>query len=435
MLFAGCKPDLNEPKYTAGDADFSRYVALGNSLAAGYMDNALTLEGQLSSYPALLASRFKLVGGGSFNQPYVHPGNGFGFDFFTQTAVGKVILVNAQNCLGQADIEVKELSGNPADKDWIGNKGPFNNMGVPGAKSYNLFSQIFGKGGAAGNPYFFRMASDTGGASGLSSTVIGDAALVNPTFFTLWIGGNDVLWYATAGGEPNGIPFFEITPVSTFEAAIDTIVRALTAGGAKGLIANVPDIADIPYFITIPYNGLQLTAAEAVALNAVSPPGISFQAGANAFVVSNPGGGTIRQIREGELLLLSISQDSLLCGGLGTPQKPIPSRYVLDSTEVQNIRQATLAYNSKLRNAATAKNLAYADMFTFFKTFTSGFQFNGASYTTAYIQGGAFSLDGIHPNSRGYAIIANEMIRVINARYNSNLPPVDVNAGTGILFP
>ena len=33
-----------------------------------------------------------------------------------------------------------------------------------------------------------------------------------------------------------------------------------------------------------------------------------------------------------------------------------------------------------------------------------------------------FSLDGIHPNPRGYALITNEIMKVINAHYKSNLP-------------
>jgi lysophospholipase L1-like esterase len=71
----------------------------------------------------------------------------------------------------------------------------------------------------------------------------------------------------------------------------------------------------------------------------------------------------------------------------------------------------------------------------FFKMLTKGIVYNGASYSNTYITGGAFSLDGIHPNGRGYALIANEFVRVINARFNSNLPFVDVNASTGIIFP
>jgi lysophospholipase L1-like esterase len=40
--------------------------------------------------------------------------------------------------------------------------------------------------------------------------------------------------------------------------------------------------------------------------------------------------------------------------------------------------------------------------------------------------GGYFSLDGVHPNPRGQALLANEFIRVINARFGATLPPVDI---------
>lgn len=49
-----------------GSADFSKYVALGDSFAAGYSDNALFKRGQENSYPSFLAQQFALVGGGNF---------------------------------------------------------------------------------------------------------------------------------------------------------------------------------------------------------------------------------------------------------------------------------------------------------------------------------------------------------------------------------
>jgi lysophospholipase L1-like esterase len=39
---------------------------------------------------------------------------------------------------------------------------------------------------------------------------------------------------------------------------------------------------------------------------------------------------------------------------------------------------------------------------------------------------GIFSTDGIHPNARGQAIIANKLIDAINAKYGSTLNQVDV---------
>ncbi len=110
IFFAGCKPALDEPKYTCGEADFSVYLAVGTSSTAGYMDNALTLERQLQCFPNLLANQFLLAGGGAFNQPLVNAGNGFGFDFGTQVSTGKWVLVNAVNCANQSDVELKALA-------------------------------------------------------------------------------------------------------------------------------------------------------------------------------------------------------------------------------------------------------------------------------------------------------------------------------------
>ncbi|MBP7166126.1 MAG: SGNH/GDSL hydrolase family protein [Bacteroidia bacterium] len=435
FFVAACNPKLDEPRYTEGNADFSSYVAIGSGFMAGYMDGALTRNGQLQSLPALLSSRFALAGGGTFKQPLVNPGDGFGFDFITQAPVGRIKLVNEINCLGKADLGLKVLSINPDDYTWIGNLGPYNNLAVPGAKSFNLYSQTFGKNSVNGSPYFHRFASDTGTVGGLSSTVLGDASQLDATFFTLWIGTSDLLAYSLAGGKTNGNPFFDLTPTSVFDAAIDTIVESLTTNGAEGLIANIPDITELPFFSTIPYNGLVLTQAQADSLNLVSP-GIVFEAGANGFVAyTGATGGPIKQLGEGELILSSVSLDDIRCNKLGTTLNPIPSEYILDSTEVQNIRQSLLSYNAKLRNVANAYNLAYCDMNGFFKTLSKGIVYNGASYSNAFITGGAFSLDGIHPNGRGYALIANEFVRVINARFNSNLPFVDVNASTGIIFP
>ena len=56
---------------TAGTADFSKYVALGNSLTAGYSDGTLFIEGQKGSWTNVLSQQFALVGGGDFKIPYM----------------------------------------------------------------------------------------------------------------------------------------------------------------------------------------------------------------------------------------------------------------------------------------------------------------------------------------------------------------------------
>jgi hypothetical protein len=47
-------------------------------------------------------------------------------------------------------------------------------------------------------------------------------------------------------------------------------------------------------------------------------------------------------------------------------------------------------------------------------------------YTTDYITGGLFSLDGAHPSDLGHAVICNTLIAAVNARFGSTVPPVNL---------
>jgi len=54
---------------------------------------------------------------------------------------------------------------------------------------------------------------------------------------------------------------------------------------------------------------------------------------------------------------------------------------------------------------------------------------DGTIYTANYFSSTTassvlFSLDGVHPNARGYAVISNEIIKIINSYYHANIPLV-----------
>ena len=74
-------------------------------------------------------------------------------------------------------------------------------------------------------------------------------------------------------------------------------------------------------------------------------------------------------------------------------------------------------------------------MNSYLKTLNSGITYNGINFNATFVTGGAFSLDGVHPNARGYALIANHFLRSINTKYASSIPMVDVTKYHGILFP
>ncbi|NJW53624.1 G-D-S-L family lipolytic protein [Salinimicrobium oceani] len=258
-----CEPEFENPvdeqgAYTSGEADFSNYVALGNSLTAGYADNALYITGQQNSYPNILAHQFaKVQETGMFLQPLM-----------ADNAGG--LLLNGNQIAGTRLVLAVGANG-PAPMNYTGSQpttevlnkltGSFNNMGVPGAKSFHLVAPGYGNpaGVATGaaNPYFARFASAD------NATVLEDAAAQNPTFFSLWIGNNDVLSFATSGGagvdqtgnmDPSKYGPNDITDPQVFGSVYMNLVNAMIAAGAEeGVLLNIPNVTDVPFFTTVPH--------------------------------------------------------------------------------------------------------------------------------------------------------------------------------------
>ena len=476
--------DIADIAVTSGEADFSKYVALGNSLTSGYRDGTVYLDGQLESYPAMIAEQMQKAGGGTFTQPLV-PDNIGGFANIPGFK-GKLTLQVVNGAL----IPVYSTAVSTLDRL----TGTYNNMGVPGAKSFHLVAN--GYGNMAGlttgtaNPYFVRFASSS------TASVLDDAKAQNPTFFSLWIGNNDVLSYATSGGvgtnqtrnpNPSTYSSNDITDPNVLAGSIRTVLEGMRSVGAtKGVIANIPNVTSIPFFTTIPYNAVPLNEAYAATLNAQlvgrlkpvltalgqgdrlktlvvgqNPLLIKDEALTNlsaqiTSVLTSNGvpaalasfiGATYGQARHAtneDLILLSTkSVINTDVTGVQPPFNkqgityPLEDKYVLTKSEVREIQIATDAYNTSIRALAETYGLAFVDanakMIELGKN--SGIQYNGVTYSTAFVTGGSFSLDGVHLTGRGYAVIANEFIKAINAKYKSTLPQVNPNNYSGIKFP
>jgi len=424
LSLTACEPDLRSEAPTANGLDFSNYVAIGNSLTAGYSDGTLYRSGQLNSYPAMLAEQFSIFGADTFRQALLPGESGW--------PGPKRVLAVTTGCNGATGLSPVLFSGSRADTAGsamnVSAEGPYNNFGIPGIRAVDYLNPLYGYL----NPYAGRIMP-----AGLVTPL--QAVKMNPaTFFTIWLGNNDVLGYALSGGEGNPNPQHpdNISDLNAFRAAYDSVVNTMTAGGAKGVLINIPDITAIPFFTTVPRNGLQLDTTNAAALNmAYANTGVSFMTGANNFVIqdlTNPYG--FRQIRADEYVLLNVPQDSIRCAGWGST-KPIPKSYVLTSDEVARIRTATMQFNNFIQAEAIAHQLAYVDMNAYLRTLQSGVGFSGITFTPQFVTGGAFSLDGVHLTPRGYALAANEIIRVINAYYGSTIPGVDVARYGGVRFP
>ena len=346
-------------------------------------------------------------------------------------------------------------------------------MGVPGAKSFHLITPNYGNSSGisqgTANPYFARFASSP------TTSVLQDAIAKKPTFFTLWIGNNDVLSYASSGGigtdqtgnlNPTTYHSNDITDPNVLATSIKTILEGMKSVGAKGVIANIPNVTSIPFFTTVPAKPLtSLTEAQINALNTaysqynlallkVKSLGLisdsEYQSRLISFSANKANGAVIidkdltdlsahkipsyRQTTGKDFILLT-SLSAIKSGG-GT-QTQLTDAQVLTEKEAQKVQTATKAYNTQIQALANAYNLAFVDanakMIELGRT--SGIQYNGVSYTANFITGGVFSLDGVHMTGKGYAIIANEFIKAINSKYNSTLPQVNPNHYSGITFP
>ena len=438
LLFS-CKPELEEFEITPGSVDFNTYVSLGNSLTAGYTDGALYISGQQNAYPNILAQQFAKAGGGDFGLPLMPDEEGIGIQQIPQPPFfrleRKLVLGTSMVC-GEPSAGPVRLEEDPdqmllLDQLLVPVTGEVHNFGVYGVKTVHLLAPNYGDPAGllavppTANPFFVRFASSP------STSIIQDAMAKDPTFFTLWIGNNDVLGYAISGGVAD-----TITSPDWFGAYLQMVLSQLAAE-RKGAIANIPSITSIPFFNTVPYNGLVLQDQGQVdGLNmAYAQLGITFSLGQNPFIIEDanaPGG--LRPIKNTELVLLSVPQDSLQCGGWGS-MKPIPDQFVLTETEIGQINSAVDAYNQIIRDQANLLNLAHVDVYSELIRAESGFVVDGVPLSTEFITGNAISLDGIHLTPVGNAHVANLFIEAINAKYGSSVPKVSLTEYNPVILP
>ena len=486
--------------FNQGSADFSTFVSLGNSLTAGFSDGALYKIAQKNSMPSILAQQFAAVAnGGSFTQPLVNdniggllaggnPIPGFGprlvFDGSGPAPLDSVV--------GPVQTTTDILTNNPS--------GPFNNLGVPGAKSFHLLAPNYGNVAALpnANPYFIRMASSPG------TTVIADAVAQQPSFISLWIGNNDVLGYALSGGDgSNPITPMAGQPGVGFEQTYAAIVQTLTGNipEVQGILCNIPNINAIPHFTTVPHDPLDPSdpnlADQIPTLNAVfgginqvftalgeteriiefstetSNPvvihdenladlsaqisGALSQSPEFAGLIQSFGlpaaaapqvaqllGSTFGQARQATENDLFVLPSSSVIGEVNTDRLsflmsqgfteelagqfsaegltlPLEDKWVLLPEEQEEIATAVAEFNQVIETTASSYDFALLDANSLLNQIANtGFESNNLILTSSLVTGGAFSLDGIHPTSRGYALIANQMLKAIDVTYGSN---------------
>ncbi len=456
LIIIGCDDysELESPiqNGTSGNANFSRFVTIGNSITAGYQSGTIYQSGQMYSYGNLIAQQV----GTPYAIPYVSdPGLG-----------GRMELKDLLPTIFYNPSRGSFLNANyPA---------PYNNLGVPGALTYdvlfatnstNCASALFAN---TPNPYFDYILRGKG-------TQLEQGLSLAPTFITLWIGNNDVLGYATSGGTSPTAPTDPAQFAQLFGGMAQGIqqFKDQTNSNPGVVVANIPSVTAIPFFTTVgpaialnpavnwsqiralqlgnglPATGLiygsheggtnlgqlpyKINFADSAAL-LTNTTLVTLRGSAYASLLGQPTGKFYRDNN----LPIPLGVDTTQLFGFH-PQNPFPDAFVLDPDEITTAGNAVAAYNSTLAGVAQSFGFGLVDINTKFNQFrasdfTGGTDVNGIKFKTSYITGGLFSLDGVHPSSQAHGIVANEFIKVINSKYGANISLVDVSTIPGSIF-
>lgn len=374
---------------TGGDI-FKSYVALGNSITAGYQSGGILDSTQRQSYAKLLAGQ---MGTQYHYAALAAPGcpppisNGL-----TGARLGGT---TAPPCALRISSSVTDI---------------LNNVAVPGARVLDPIS------------------ATTVASNALTTFILGGKTQVqraldaNPTFATIWIGNNDVL---EAGASGILVPVAGVSPgiVSTqaqFQTSYDAMIQQLTDSepNLKGVLIGVVQVAGIPLYSSGALIASSPTIQAGITAAAGKPVVIDPNCTGSASLVSVPQ--LIIQIRA------NTHPPLISCQAGSVPGTLVGDLFVLDATEQATLAATITGYNNYIKSKADAIGFGYYDpnvLLAAQKATNAIPAFpNFASSTATF--GTLISLDGIHPAAAAHKLIANGLIDVINTKYGTTLAPV-----------
>ena len=390
-LLSGCDDEsIMAPEIQ--DDLFNSYVALGNSITAGFQSGGINSQTQSASFAALLAEQMQTP----FGVPELAtPGCPPPFvEFFNESGIP------APQRPAQTDSTTCALRTEQLPPR-------VNNVAVPDAEVVDVTS------------------NNTPSTNALTQFILGgrtqaQAALeANPTFATVWIGNNNVLDPALNGTA-------NVTPPNEFEDQYISMLNQLTSGDSLegGVLIGVSNVAFIPFFSPgpvyvaleqqgqFPQNFEVTSSCDAQDPNTGLTPLIPIDYGFNLIgqALQNPG-----------------QTVTLDCQATGTP--------ALTLNEVSTLAGTVQQYNTVIQQQAQQRDLAFFNPNNIFATLYTN-EDGDLDPTNDLIPkfpdrdsdepfGPFFSLDGIHPSAAAHRVVTNQLVGAINEQYGTSLQPIE----------
>ena len=409
-FLAGCQgpcdkiTGITAPKGANGSLDVTTFVAAGTNISAGWQSGGLVNRHQAHSFPAIFAQ--------SIGQSVLANGQGV-FTFPAVDHDGIPALTKIQSFSPLIISNAGQTQGAPAN---FAQNFAYNNMGIPGALAVDFIDST---------NYHTTVAPPQGiGRSNFTmfnliqrgrGTIAEQVVSLAPTLISFEYGSNEVLGAATAG-----TPAL-LFPSATYAAILTGSMNFIHtfAPNAKLAIWNVPNVTSIPFCTTFKPYTVSLSTGQPVPL--VGPGNAPLGAG--------------------DLVLLTAGDS--LAFGTGIPVgaynyvnrsapgngRPLRDSQVLSVSEQSSILTTTANMNAAIDSVATRPWIAKVDLNGLLADAAlHGIQVGATLYTSAFITGGLFSLDGVHPNDLAHAVAANAMIDALNIRFGASLGHVNVAA-------
>lgn len=387
VALAACSDNtkLLGPSTPVGGEIFKSYVALGNSITAGFQSNGIMDSTQRQSYARLLAIQmgtqyhYAALAGRGCPPPIV---NGLTGALFANAPAGA--------CDFRTTSSVTDI---------------LNNVAVPGARVLDPTSP------------------STVASNALTTFILGGKTQVqraldaNPTFVSIWIGNNDVLQPALSG-----LVLPIVSTPAQFQTSYDLMIQQLldSVPTVKGVLIGVAMVQFLP---SVSAGALVFASPQAQgAINAATGKTVVIDASCN-------GSTSLLNIPQ---LILAIrapapgTHPSVIACAKGIFPAPVGDLFVLDPAEQATLTATITAYNTYIQGKAAAIGFAYYDPNILFAASRASGAippfpiFNSATAT----YGTLITLDAVHPSAVTHKLIANELIGVINTKYGTTLKPV-----------
>lgn len=398
LVTAACEPAAARVNAPEGAAAFARFSVIGGAVAAGVQSGGLVAASQVVAWPAIIASRAET----SFRLP-VFRSPGCSPPLVAPLILGRwlsgaVATSTDSSCAGAA-----ALLTLPAD-----------NLALPGATAWasvNLTPKLVATTPTAFDPgerarYPLVMAN--------TQSQVTAAMVQSPTFVAIELGLGEVIRAATTGSVVIATSYTQPTPwtlvpANVFAAAFDAVADSIARTNARVVIVSMPSVTSMPAFksastlwaerAALAGFGVTLTADCATSLNVVHAAAAVPAAALRAVAAGAP--------------------QSLSCADV-----PGMADNVLSPTDVAAIAGAVTQMNAHVKQVATARGWAFADLDAVY----AGMALEAGAYTVRDHMGCVLpfgyklSLDGIYPSVEGQRAIANAVITAINDRYAFRLP-------------